>query len=58
MLQFQTENEAVFAMFDGGHNNEVPKRLVKIVPEVLKEELTHQKTGDKYMKYTMLSAHR
>ena len=58
MLQFQTEDEAVFAMFDGGHNNEVPKRLVKIVPEVLKEELKHQKTGDKYMKYTMLSAHR
>ena len=58
LLQFQTEDEAVFAMFDGGHNNEVPKRLTKIVPEVLNDELKHQRTGDKYMKYTMLSAHR
>ena len=58
LLQFQTDDEAVFAMFDGGHNNEVPRRLVKIVPEVLKQELKHVKTGDKYMKYTMLTAHR
>ncbi len=58
MLQFQSEDEAVFAMFDGGHNNEVPKRLLRIVPEVLKEELIHHRTGDKYMKYTMLSSHR
>ena len=58
LLQFGTEDEAVFAMFDGGHNNEVPKRLLKTVPDILKEELKHQRTGDKYMKYTMLSAHR
>ncbi len=58
LLQFGTEDEALFAMFDGGHNNDVPKRLLRVIPEILKEELQHRRTGDKYMKYTMLSAHR
>jgi hypothetical protein len=45
-------------MFDGGHNNEIPKILIEKVPDVVKAELRHNKTEAKYMKYAMLTAHR
>ena len=58
VLKFGNADESVFAMFDGGRNNEVPKTLLSKIPSILKEELKHEKTGDKYMKYAMLNAHR
>ena len=58
VLRFGSENDAVFAMFDGGHNNEVPKILLDHIPSLLQYELQHERTADKYMKYTMLAAHR
>ncbi len=58
MLKFGNVDESVFAMFDGGRNNEVPKALLNRIPKILRQELKHERTGDKYMKYAMLSAHR
>lgn len=58
VLKFRNDNEALFAMFDGGHNNEVPKILLEKIPAILKEELANEKTCDQYMKYTMLTAHK
>ncbi|XP_064641510.1 PH domain leucine-rich repeat-containing protein phosphatase 2-like isoform X2 [Lineus longissimus] len=51
-------NDAVFAMFDGGMNHEVPKLLQKRFLEILDDELLHPKTGQKYLKYVMITAHR
>ena len=58
VLKFGNEDESVFAMFDGGHNNEVPKLLLDKLPDILQEELNHPKTGEHYMKYTVLAAHK
>lgn len=57
VLNFGSDNESVFGMFDGGHNNEVPKILLEEIPKLLQEELANEKTSDRYMKYAMLSAH-
>ena len=56
--RFRDEDESLFGMFDGGHNNEIPKILVEKVPDVVKAELKHNKTEAKYMKYAMLTSHR
>ena len=45
-------------MFDGGHNNEVPKVLLDKVPSIMRDQRKQDPEGDKYMKYTMLNAHR
>ena len=71
ILKFESESEALFGMFDGGHNNDAPKLLLDIVPSVLRDELRKQRAAtsaahadqmyeldDKYMKYTLLTAHR
>ena len=58
MLKFGNVDEALFAMFDGGRNNEVPGLLLEKLPEIIKQELRQDKTADKYMKYAMLTAHR
>lgn len=58
LLKFRNEDEAVFAMFDGGRNNEVPKLLLESMPRLLQAELSNEQTSFNYMKYTMLSAHR
>ena len=69
ILKFESESESLFGMFDGGHNNEAPKLLLDLVPSVLRDELRKQRASaatsardaehdDKYMKYTMLTAHR
>ena len=58
ILKFRNENEAVFGMFDGGHNDEVPKLLLDSVPEILQDELLNTSTQHKYIKYAMLTAHR
>lgn len=50
--------EALFGMFDGESNNEVPVAVEKSVPRILLEERTVKETAHDYMKYTMLSAHR
>ena len=58
LLKFRKVNEALFAMFDGGRNNEVPKLLASTVPQILCDELDNPMTSSDYMKYTMLAAHR
>ena len=58
ILKFRNESEAVFGMFDGGHNNEVPKMLLDTMAEIIQEELSNPQTQHHYMKYAMLSAHR
>ncbi|ELT96188.1 hypothetical protein CAPTEDRAFT_42875, partial [Capitella teleta] len=39
MLQFRSENECVFGMFDGGHNNDVPRLLLDNMEEILNAEI-------------------
>lgn len=50
--------EALFGMFDGENNNDLPIAVDKVVPRILLEERTVKETSHEYMKYTMLSAHR
>lgn len=50
--------EALFGMFDGENNNDIPFGVDKVVPRILLEERTVKETAHDYMKYTMLSAHR
>lgn len=50
--------EALFGMFDGENNNDLPVAVDKVVPRILLEERTVKETANEYMKYTMLSAHR
>ncbi|GJQ83774.1 Phlpp [Trypoxylus dichotomus] len=50
--------EALFGMFDGENNNDMPVAVDKVVPRILLEERTVKETANDYMKYTMLSAHR
>lgn len=50
--------EALFGMFDGENNSDVPVAVDKVVPRILLEERTVKETANDYMKYTMLSAHR
>lgn len=57
-LKFRSENDSLFAMFDGGQNNEVPKILMEIMAETVREEMTHHQTSEAYIKYSLLSAHR
>ncbi|KAK9710897.1 Protein phosphatase 2C [Popillia japonica] len=50
--------EALFGMFDGENNSDMPVAVDKVVPRILLEERTVKETVNDYMKYTMLSAHR
>ncbi|KRT82234.1 hypothetical protein AMK59_3649, partial [Oryctes borbonicus] len=50
--------EALFGMFDGENNSDMPVAVDKVVPRILLEERTVKETANDYMKYTMLSAHR
>ncbi|KAF2899975.1 hypothetical protein ILUMI_06211 [Ignelater luminosus] len=50
--------EALFGMFDGENNSDMPIAIDKIVPRILLEERTVKETAADYMKYTMLSTHR
>lgn len=57
LLHFRSENESVFGMFDGGHNNEVPSLLLEHMEDVLLTEQSDKHTSHSYMKYAMLNAH-
>lgn len=50
--------EALFGMFDGESNNDIPVGVDKVVPRILLEERTVKETAHDYMKYTMLSIQR
>ena len=58
ILHFGSEDESVFAVFDGGYNDEVPKILVDRVPGILRDELKRDRSGTGYMRYTFLTAHK
>ncbi|CAH1960271.1 unnamed protein product [Acanthoscelides obtectus] len=50
--------EALFGMFDGESNSDMPCGVEKVVPRVLLEERTVKETAHDYMKYTLLSVYR
>ncbi|XP_070202182.1 PH domain leucine-rich repeat-containing protein phosphatase 2-like isoform X2 [Littorina saxatilis] len=52
------DGDAVFAIVDGGRNEEAAKSLADSLVTTLQAELTHPHTHSDYMKYTMLTAHR
>lgn len=56
--RFNEGQEGVFALFDGGRNDEVTRILANWVTAVLEEEQKHPMTRQDYLKYTFLSAHR
>lgn len=49
---------ALFAIIDGGLNNELPQHLASKLPDILRAEKRHESTSDEYMKYTLLKAHQ
>ena len=57
LLNFGSDDESVFGMFDGGYNSDVPGLLLDEIPKILQSEAKHKRTSDRYMKYTMLCAH-
>ena len=52
------DGDAVFAVVDGGRNDEAAKSLADNLVSTLQSELAHPYTHSDYMKYTMLVAHR
>ena len=58
MLRFNTDNDSLFGMFDGGRNADVTKLIVKNIANVLKEEMKCHEVPADFMKYTMLTMHR
>ncbi|XP_067934912.1 PH domain leucine-rich repeat-containing protein phosphatase 2-like isoform X2 [Watersipora subatra] len=57
-LSYKDKDEALFAMFDGGRNSEVPKILKKVFPSILAEEMTLCNKPSVYLKYSFLQAHK
>lgn len=57
-LSYKDKDEALFAMFDGGRNSEVPKILKKVYPNILAEEIEMCNKPSVYLKYSFLQAHK
>lgn len=57
-MSFKEKDEALFAMFDGGRNSEVPKILKKVFPEILADEISKNEKPNIYLKYAFLQAHK
>jgi len=56
--KFNEGKEGLFALFDGGRNDEVTRILANRITTLLGEESQHPITSQEYLKYTLLSAHR
>ncbi|XP_053401154.1 PH domain leucine-rich repeat-containing protein phosphatase 2-like isoform X2 [Mercenaria mercenaria] len=56
--KFNEGQEGLFALFDGGRNDEVTRILSNRIVAVMEEEYKHPVTGPEYLKYTLLAAHR
>lgn len=52
------KGDALFAIVDGGRNDEVAKAIADNLVQTLQKEELHQHTSSDYMKYTILTAHR
>ncbi|XP_014674681.1 PREDICTED: PH domain leucine-rich repeat protein phosphatase 1-like, partial [Priapulus caudatus] len=57
-LQQYGSDEGLFAMCDGGRNNEAPLLLQEKLPAIMRDEMNHPLTSERYLKYTLLTAHR
>jgi hypothetical protein len=58
VLRFNSENDSLFGMFDGGRNFDVPKLIVKNIADVLRDEIKNHDSPADFMKYSMLTMHR
>ncbi|KAL4235210.1 PH domain leucine-rich repeat-containing protein phosphatase 2 [Mactra antiquata] len=56
--KFNDGQEGLFALFDGGRNDEVTRILSNKIIGIMEDEIKHSVTGKDYLKYTMLAAHR
>jgi hypothetical protein len=56
--KFSEGREGLFALFDGGRNDEVTRILSNRFVSVMEEEYKHPVTSPEYLKYTLLAAHR
>ena len=57
-LSYKDQDEALFAMFDGGRNSEVAKILKKVYPGILADEIELCDKPNVYLKYSFLQAHK
>lgn len=58
MDRFGDSVEAVYGIFDGDRNEEVPRLLQCTMGDVLAEELQHSSVDSVYMCNTFLTSHR
>lgn len=58
MDRFGDGTEAVYGIFDGDRNEEVPRLLQCTMGDVLAEELQHSSVDTVYMCNTFLTSHR
>jgi len=56
--KYNESSEGLFALFDGGRNDEVTRILANQITGLLEDEANHSITAQDYLKYTMLAAHR
>lgn len=56
--KFNEGKEGLFALFDGGRNDEVTRILANRITALLEDEFKDPITNHEYLKYTLLSAHR
>lgn len=56
--KFSEGKEGLFAVFDGGRNDEVTRILSNRITAVIEEEYKNSVMGPEYLKYTFLAAHR
>ncbi|ESN89930.1 hypothetical protein HELRODRAFT_91230, partial [Helobdella robusta] len=57
-LDLNNSRDCLVGMFDGGRNQELPKLIAKKVHQIVLDEINHPTTNEKFLKYSMLTAHR
>ena len=56
--EFGSDGDAMFAVIDGGLNEQSVQCLTESLPQCLQAELSHNCRHPNYLKYVLLSAHR
>lgn len=56
-LSFGGRDSAVVGLIDGGRNDQVAKKLLTLLPEILEEEVNRSGNRSKFLKYTFIRAH-
>jgi hypothetical protein len=54
----QYSGDALFGMFDGHDNDEIPSLVIENIAGILQNAMLRYNVAAKFMKYTMLTMHR